>query len=104
MSQQVSSRPVVAEGERRGLEFDKRRVQRTQKNQSMYPIVRIHTKEQMSATQDRKEKDTMIKEMNCNSNQKVHKVSSEELPKLEEIDDDEEEGVVRKISFKPLDF
>ena len=37
-------------------------------------------------------------------NQKVHKVSSEELPKLEEIDDDEEEEVVRKISFKPLDF
>ena len=27
-------------------------------------------------------------------NQKVHKVSSEELPKLEEIDDDEEEEVV----------
>ena len=38
------------------------------------------------------------------SNQKVQKVSSEELPKLEEIDDDEEEEVVRKISFKPLDF
>ena len=37
-------------------------------------------------------------------NQKVQKVSSEELPKLEEIDDDEEEEVVRKISFKPLDF
>ena len=37
-------------------------------------------------------------------NQKVQKVSSEELPKLEEIDDDEEEVVVRKISFKPLDF
>ena len=37
------------------------------------------------------------------SNQKVQKVSSEELPKLEEIEDDEEE-VVRKISFKPLDF
>ena len=37
-------------------------------------------------------------------NQKVHKVSSEELPKLEEIDDDEEEEIVRKISFKPLDF
>ena len=50
MSQQVSSRPVVAEGEQRGLEFNKRRVQRTQKNQSMYPIVRIHTKEQMGAT------------------------------------------------------
>ena len=38
------------------------------------------------------------------ANQKVHKVSSEELPKLEEIDDDEEEERVRKISFKPLDF
>ena len=37
-------------------------------------------------------------------NQKVQKVSSEELPKLEEIDDKEEEEVVRKISFKPLDF
>ena len=37
-------------------------------------------------------------------NQKVQKVSSEELPKLEEIDDDEEEEVVRKVSFKPLDF
>ena len=37
-------------------------------------------------------------------NQKVQKVSSEELPKLEEIEDDEEEEVVRKISFKPLDF
>ena len=37
-------------------------------------------------------------------NQKVQKVSSEELPKLKEIDDDEEEEVVRKISFKPLDF
>ena len=37
-------------------------------------------------------------------NQKVQKVSSEELPKLEEIDDDEEEEIVRKISFKPLDF
>ena len=37
-------------------------------------------------------------------NQKVQRVSSEELPKLEEIDDDEEEEVVRKISFKPLDF
>ena len=31
-------------------------------------------------------------------------VSSEELLKLEEIDDDEEEEVVRQISFKPLDF
>ena len=38
------------------------------------------------------------------ANQKVHKVSSEELPKLEEIDDDDEEERVRKISFKPLDF
>ena len=37
-------------------------------------------------------------------NQKVQKVSSKELPKLEEVDDDEEEEVVRKISFKPLDF
>ena len=37
-------------------------------------------------------------------NTKVQKVSSEELPKLEEIDDDEDEEVVRKISFKPLDF
>ena len=37
-------------------------------------------------------------------NTKVQKVSSEELPKLEEIDDDEEEVVVQKISFKPLDF
>ena len=37
------------------------------------------------------------------SNQKVQKVSSEELPKLQEINDDEEEEVVRKISFKPLD-
>ena len=37
-------------------------------------------------------------------NQKIQKVSSKELPKLEEIDDDEEEEVVRKISFKPLDF
>ena len=38
------------------------------------------------------------------NNQKVQKVSSKELPKLEEIDEDEEEEVVRKISFKPLDF
>ena len=39
------------------------------------------------------------------ANQKVQKVSSEELPKLEEIDDDEEEEeMVQKISFKPLDF
>ena len=37
-------------------------------------------------------------------NPKVQKVASEELPKLEEIDDEEEEEVVRKISFKPLDF
>ena len=37
-------------------------------------------------------------------NQKVQKVSSEELPKLEEVANDEEEEVVRKISFKPLDF
>ena len=37
-------------------------------------------------------------------NPKVQKVSSEELPKLEEIDDEEEEVVVRKISFKPMDF
>ena len=37
-------------------------------------------------------------------NQKVQKVSSKELLKLEEIDNDEEEEVVRKISFKPLDF
>ena len=37
-------------------------------------------------------------------NQKVQKVSSEELPKLEEIDDDDEEEAVRKISFEPLDF
>ena len=37
-------------------------------------------------------------------NTKVQKVSSEELPKLEETDDDEEEVVVQKISFKPLDF
>ena len=36
--------------------------------------------------------------------QKVQKVSSKELPKLEKIDDDEEEEIVRKISFKPLDF
>ena len=35
---------------------------------------------------------------------KVQKIDSEELPKLEEIDDEEEEEVVRKISFKPLDF
>ena len=38
------------------------------------------------------------------SNRKVQKVSSEELPKLEEINDDEEEEAVRKISFEPLDF
>ena len=37
-------------------------------------------------------------------NPKVQKVSSEELPKLEQINDDEEEETVRKISFKPLDF
>ena len=37
-------------------------------------------------------------------NTKVQKVSSKELPKLEEINDNEEEEVVRKISFKPLDF
>ena len=37
-------------------------------------------------------------------NPKVQKISSEGLPKLEEIDDDEKEEVVRKISFKPLDF
>ena len=37
-------------------------------------------------------------------NQKIQKVSSEELPKLEEIDDDEEVVVVRRISFKPFDF
>ena len=37
-------------------------------------------------------------------NTKVQKVSCEELPKLEEIDDDEEDEVVQKISFKPLDF
>ena len=34
----------------------------------------------------------------------MQKVSSEELPKLEEIDDNEEEEMVQKISFKPLDF
>ena len=37
-------------------------------------------------------------------NPKVQNVSSEEPPKLEEIHDDEEEEVVRKIAFKPLDF
>ena len=38
-------------------------------------------------------------------NQKVQKISSEKLPKLEEIDNDkEEEEVVRKVSFQPLDF
>ena len=37
-------------------------------------------------------------------NTKVQKVTSEELPKLEEIDNDKEEEMVRKISFKPLDF
>ena len=37
-------------------------------------------------------------------NTEVQKVSSEELPKLEEINDNKEEEVVRKISFKPLDF
>ena len=45
----------------------------------------------------------------CNSfpqkgNPKVQKVSGEELSKLEEINDDDEEEVVRRISFKPLDF
>ena len=33
----------------------------------MYPIIGKHTKEQMSATKVRKEKDTMIEETNCNS-------------------------------------
>ena len=50
MSQSVSSRPVVKEKEWRGLEFNKRRVQWTQKNKSMYPVVGIHTKEQVSTT------------------------------------------------------
>ena len=47
---------------------------------------------------------TACKTFSQKENTKVQKVSSEELPKLEEIDDDEEEEVVRKISFKPLDF
>ena len=34
----------------------------------MYPVVRVHTKEQTSATEDGKEEDTVIKEMNCNTN------------------------------------
>ena len=48
-----------------GLEFDERRVKRTQEDQAMNPIVRTHTKEDMSAAKEGKQEDTMCKETNC---------------------------------------
>ena len=49
-----------------GLEFDKRRVKRTQEDQAMNPIVRTYTKENMSVAKEGKQEDTMCKETNCN--------------------------------------
>ena len=49
-----------------GLEFNKRRVKRTQEDQAMNPIVGTHTKEDMSAAKEGKQEDTMCKETNCN--------------------------------------
>ena len=50
-----------------GLEFNKRRVKRTQEDQAMNPIVGTHTKEDMSAAKEGKQEDTMCKETNCYS-------------------------------------
>ena len=50
-----------------GLEFDKRRVDRAKEDQAMNPIVGTHTEEQMSTAKERKKKDTMREETNCNS-------------------------------------
>ena len=50
-----------------GLEFDERRVKRTQEDQAMNPIVRTHTKEDMSVAKEGKQEDTMCKVTNCNS-------------------------------------
>ena len=40
----------------------------------------------------------------CNPERKVKKVVNKDLPKLEEVEDDDEEETVRRISFTPLDF
>ena len=49
-----------------GLEFNERRVKQTEEDQAMNPIVRTHTKEDMSAAKEEKQEDTMCKETNCN--------------------------------------
>ena len=67
MSKEVSPCLVVIEGERRGLKFNERRVKRTQEDQAMNPIVRTHTKEDMSIAKEGKQEDTMSKETNCNT-------------------------------------
>ena len=54
MSKEVSPCLVVIEGERRGLKFNERRVKRTQEDQAMNPIIRTHTEEDVSATEEGK--------------------------------------------------
>ena len=44
-----------------GLEFDERRVKRTQEDQAMNPIVRTHTKEDMSVAKEGKQEDTCVR-------------------------------------------
>ena len=40
----------------------------------------------------------------CNPERKVKKVVNKDLPKLEEVEDDDDDETVRRISFTPLDF
>ena len=40
----------------------------------------------------------------CNPERKIKKVVNEDLPKLEEVKDDDNKETVRRISFTPLDF
>ena len=64
----------------------------------------MHRKEALLPLPKAQNSSTACTTFSQKGNPKVQKVSSEELPKLEEIDDDEEKEVVWKISFKPLDF
>ena len=71
-----------------GLEFDERRVKRTQENQTMNPIIRTHTEEDMSVAKEGKQEDTMCKETNCNitpfiqSNPRFDQDSMRQMPIL----------------------
>ena len=69
-----------------GLEFDERRVKRTQEDQEMNPIVRTYTKEDMSTVKEGQQEDTMCKEINCNitpfvqSNSRFDQDSMRQMP------------------------